>query len=582
MPRAVFITILLALAVIAVYWPVLGFEFVEYDDPQYVRDQPAVLAGLTTEGIVWAFTTDTQANWHPLTWISYMADAQINRTFGLNPNNPIIFHATNIAFHAMNVCLLFHLLLSLTGAFWRSACVAGLLAIHPIHVESVAWVSERKDVLSMFFLLLTIRSYVRYVREDDWRSYGLACVFLALGLTSKAMLVTLPIALLLLDFWPLRRMPWQARSNDASTSTPMTPTASIARIILDKLPLLALVIAASFLTYMAQIGAKHLEDGVWIPLSTKLENGAVAYIRYIGTLFWPANLAALYPNPGAIGLPFWESREVIAAIAGLLTITVIAAVLRRRWPYLIIGWLWFLGTMVPVLGIVQIGRQSMADRYAYIPFIGLYIMIAWGVADLTARWRQRTIPLAFVASLALAALAALAHRQVWFWRNSTVLFEHAISVTKNNWLMHHNYAVMLSRAGERDKALAQIDIAMSINPDCWWMHSYRGLLLLEKEEVYEAQRCFEKALSYRPDDFELLHGYGVILTKRNLMTQAIDAFRRSLASQPDYFDSRKALAVTLAHQGDRAEARRVLEEGIKLSPKREKEYRELMAMLGQP
>jgi tetratricopeptide (TPR) repeat protein len=209
-------------------------------------------------------------------------------------------------------------------------------------------------------------------------------------------------------------------------------------------------------------------------------------------------------------------------------------------------------------------------------------MIAWGVADLTARWRQRTVPLAIVASLALAALAAVAHHQVWFWRNSTVLFEHAISVTKDNWLMHHNYAVMLSRAGEKDKALAQLDVAMNINPDCWWMHSYRGLLLLEKEEVYEAQRCFEKALSYRPDDFELLHGYGVILTKRNLMTQAIDAFRRSLESKPEYFDSRKALALSLAHQGNRDEARRVLEEGIKLSPKREKEYRELLAMISQP
>jgi protein O-mannosyl-transferase len=578
MDRRVFVPILIVIAVLAVYWPVIGYPFVDFDDPDYVRDNVLVKAGLTGETIVWAFTTDSLANWHPLTWLSLMLDAHITRSIGWDPANPTIYHITNLLLHAANAVLLLNLLARMTGAFWCSAAVATLFALHPVHVESVAWVSERKDVLSMFFMLLAIRFYVNYVRYGEWQLYAWAALFLALGLMTKAMLVTLPFVLLLLDFWPLQRL----RFGDTAPSPQSREFESSQKrsiIVLEKLPLLAIAIASSAITYWVQLGSKQLEDGQWISLSSRLANVAVSYVRYLGTLFWPADLAALYPNPSAIGKPFWETWQVVGALGCLAAVTVSAIVLSRKRPYFAVGWFWFLGTMVPVIGIVQIGRHSMADRYAYIPFIGLYIIIAWGIADLTKRWSLRAIPLATIAAIALVALAVVTRYQISFWRNSTALFERAISVTKENWLMHHNYAVMLSRAGEKDEAMKELDIAMTIYPDCWWMHSYRGVLLLREEKFYDAQQCFEKALTYRPEDFELLHSLGVVLTKRKQLSQAVDAFRRSLVSQPNYFESRKSLAITVSSLGDRAEAQRIIEEGIKLDPKREKEYRELLMMI---
>jgi len=562
MDRLLIARLFLVAATIAVYWQVTGHGYVDFDDPEYARDNAMVQHGLTAQGTQWAFTTGYDANWHPLTWLSLMADAQVYSMLGANLASG--FHLTNLLLHVLNVLLLLELLLAMTGAFWRSAMVAGLLALHPLHVESVAWIAERKDVLSMLFWLLTTRAYVSYTKAGDLRTYLMTTLFLALGLMAKPMLVTLPMALLLLDYWPLNRRLGRAKS------------------IMEKLPLMAIAAASAFVTAVVQHGSGQLEDGEWMPLRIRLANAIVSYVRYIGKMLWPVDLAVLYPNPAAIARPFWNWWQVACAVAILLAITALAIARRRKHPYFIVGWLWYLGTMVPVIGLVQIGRHSMADRYTYIPFIGLYIIVAWGIADLTARWKSRTVPLAATAALVLSACATLTYRQASYWRDSVTLFEHALAVTKDNWLIRNNLAAVIARENEFDKAIAMLQTAIEIYPECAWMREHLGELYSSAGKPYDAQIAFEEAIRRDPKKAKPHFNLGVVLVNRGRPSEAIEHFRVAVALEPNDFEAHKALAITLGSQGYMPEANAQIEEARKLRPDRAGELDQVLRAMNKP
>lgn len=564
MNRLLVIRLALVLATVAAYWQALGHGYVDFDDPEYVRDNAMVAAGLTYEGIAWAMTTGHATNWHPTTWLSLMIDSEIQKTLG-----PVFarvfqadersrfagaYHLTNVLLHIVNALLVFGVLRSMTGAVWRSAFAAGVFALHPMHVESVAWIAERKDVLSMFFLLLTVWTYTRYVADRDLRSYVNVAVFFALGLMSKPMLVTLPFALLLLDWWPLNR--WR----------PNAGFKPLGKLLLEKFPLIAMVIVSCIVTIHVQHGEGQLQDGRWLPVAERLENAIVSYVLYMGKLFWPVNLAVLYPNHALLDREFWTAGQVAAAGALLAAITVAVFALCRKRPYLATGWLWFLGTLVPVIGLVQIGRQAMADRYAYIPFLGLYIVLAWGAGDLVARWKRLGAPAGALGAAALAACFALTVRQVGYWSDSVALFEHTLAVTRDNWLIHNNMAHMLERAGRSDEAIAQMQTAIAINPECGWIRDHLGTIYAQQRRLFEAQEEFEAAVKFDPTMAQAQFNLGVVLTHRSQPEQALKAFKSAIEIRPSFAEARKAMALLLANQGQRQEAIAELEYLIRTAP----------------
>jgi hypothetical protein len=421
----ILVCLFLAIAITAVYWQVGNHEFVNYDDDKYVYDNQYVKSGLTSEGIKWAFTATHASNWHPLTWLSHMADCQI---YGLNPKG---HHLTSVFFHILNSILLFLIFRRMTGALWKSAFVAALFALHPLHVESVAWVAERKDVLSTFFWMLTVGSYVWYVERRGTGRYLLALLFFSLGLMAKPMLVTLPFVLLLLDYWPLGR--FQVKKPDTVQRTDEKPPKDTKRkkkkfpkhplknavhenkiitpnyqwsgalpLIWEKIPFFLLVIGSSIVTFYAQQSGGAVRSFDVLPFTVRIFNAFVSYVSYIGKMLWPLNLAVLYPY---FGMPAWW--KVAGAFFLLAFISFIAIRTVKQHPYFAIGWLWYLGTLVPVIGLVQVGIQSMADRYTYIPLIGIFIIIVWGISDLAARWQYRRIFLAISAGCVLSALTIL-------------------------------------------------------------------------------------------------------------------------------------------------------------------------------
>jgi hypothetical protein len=450
----------LALAVLVVFLPATRHEFVNYDDLEYVTQNGHVQAGLMWESVAWALSSTQASNWHPLTWLSHMLDCQL---YGLKAGG---HHLTNLLLHAVNTLLLFLVLRQMTGATWRSAFVAALFGLHPLHVESVAWVAERKDVSSTLFWMLTLWTYALYVARGEGggargeggasnlRSaqhatqitrpssgltqsatlhYSLALVCFALGLMAKPMLVTLPFVLLLLDYWPLGRL-------QRSTSNAQLPM--IRRLIYEKLPFFALALASSLVTFVVQRKGGAVSSLTTLSVGARIANAAVSYARYLGKTFWPDNLSVLYPHPG-----HWLVWQVAGAGLLLAGGTAGALALRRRRPYLPVGWLWYVGTLVPVIGLVQVGIQSMADRYMYVPAIGVFIMLAWGLWDLTAGWRGQRVALATGGAVALACCGAVTRSQVGYWTNSETLFRRAVQVTKKNYLAYNNLGYYLSGQG---------------------------------------------------------------------------------------------------------------------------------------
>lgn len=481
--RLALLGLALALLVFAAYGGVARNGFVDYDDPDYITDNPHVRAGLTLETVAWAFRTGYHANWHPLTWLSHALDYEL---FGADPAG---HHLVSVALHALNAILLLLVLERLTSAPWRSAVVAALFALHPLHVESVAWAAERKDVLSTCFGLLAMLSWAGgVIRPTPLRRAATPLLF-ALSLMSKPMLVTLPFLLLLLDFWPLGR--W--RIDRAGPARWLPPRA----LLVEKLPLFALAAASSLVTWLVQRAGGAVSGLEALPVGSRLANAAVAYVAYLARALWPVDLAVLYPLQASP--PAWEVAGAWAVLAGL---TVAALALARRAGYVPVGWFWYLGALVPVIGLVQVGVQASADRYTYLPLVGVFVLAVWGLPDLLGRRRHARAALAATAVLVLASCAALTWRQVGFWRSSLTLFEHALEVTADNHVIHNNLGGVLMRMNRLDEAVAHFEAARRIRPDYASALSNLGLAAAQQGRLGEATELFHEALKSRPDHVE--------------------------------------------------------------------------------
>ena len=473
--RTFVLCLLLVVATLAVYNPVNRNAFVNFDDDQYISHNPHVTAGLSWQTVAWAFSHYYEANWHPLTWISHALDWQL---FGANP---IGHHYMNVVLHALNVVLLFLLLQSATGCTGRSLMVAALFALHPVNVESVAWAAERKNVLSMLFLLLAMHAYAWYVKKPEIRRYALVALFFALGLTSKPQVITLPALLLLWDYWPLGRF----RSAGKNLRWIAIPRG----LILEKIPLFFLSLASAVVTMQAQKAGNAVRSVVSYPFDLRLENALLAYSRYIGKAFWPGNLSPMYPHPQMI-----NPWLVIASVLFLSLITE-RVIDKRQHGYLLAGWFWFLGSLVPMIGVVQVGEQAMADRYAYLPFIGLFIIIVWGVAELAQTRHISAHSLAPVAALVLATLGFLTYRQVGFWHDSETLWKHALQVSgAENYKAHFNLAVIYDAQGRYDQAIAQFRAAENPREDDPRIHLGMGIYDQRHGHLQEAIDEYQAAL----------------------------------------------------------------------------------------
>lgn len=574
------IYLFLALISLAVFGQTIRYNFVNFDDDLYVYNTKGIQAGLTIEGIAAAFTEPHARNWHPLTTISHMLDCQL---YGLKAGG---HHVTNMLLHTFAVLLLFRVLQQMTSSIWKSSLVAALFAVHPLHVESVAWVSERKDVLSAVFFFLMLGAYASYARAPSIRRYLLVAVLFTAGLMSKVMLVTAPVIFLLLDFWPLRRT--APRKPQFRGRTLLSGQSSaIIRLILEKLPLLVLSAGACIVTFVVQKRAAGAIPP--LPLSWRVENAVVSYVIYIWQTLWPTRLAAFYPHPNNI-LAFWE---VILAAGLLVAITVAAIVCRNKWPYLITGWLWYLVMLVPVIGFVQVGEQGHADRYTYLPHVGLFLLMVWGVADVIQAYRFTWRVAAVSGLVVILALATTAFIQTSYWRNSETLWTHALAVTSDNDFAHNNLGYLyvdsgqldkaishfeaaamirhsktnkhynvgsafvemnladaLARKGESDEAMVHYQQAITLEPNYADAYYNRGNLLLAKGQIDDAMADWEKTLQLQPNDADAHTCLGNALLRKNSLNEAIAHYKTALALAPNDPHSRNNLAWVLATSPD--------------------------------
>lgn len=540
----------LAFVTAAVYWQVGTHQFINLDDDVYVYENPAVQAGLTARGCAWAFSTFTSANWHPLTWLSHMLDVQL---FGLNAGRHLY---TNLVFHILNTLLLFVVLRRMTGAVWRSAAVATLFALHPLHVESVAWVSERKDVLSTFFWMLALLAYARYTeRTQSWGRYLLVVIALICGLMAKPMLVTLPFVLLLLDYWPLNRLRWQSADGTKALLAKALP------LIREKIPLFALVAASSVVTYMAQQYGGAVKSLTRFPLPARLSNVVVAYAGYLAKMLWPSKLAVYYPYE--LSRPAWQ---LIVAALVLSSVTALVLYAARRRGYLLTGWLWYLGTLVPVIGLVQVGEQSLADRYTYVPLVGLFLMLVWGTGDFVKGWRFRRVASAIAAAALAAILCALTWQQVGRWRDNVTLYEYSLGVTANNYVINNNLGYALSKQGRRTEGIARLNEALRIKPDFFEAHNSLGAALVEEKRFDEALRHFEEALRLQPGVARVHSNMGATLGSMNRLDEAASHLNEALRLDPGSPGTQFNLGLILLRQGKLKEASESLAEAVRVEP----------------
>lgn len=538
---------MLTVATIAVYAQVVGHQFISLDDDTYIRENLIVARGLSFPGIAWAFTTFHAANWHPLTWLSHMLDCQL---FGLNAGGHLFL---NMLIHVANTLLLFWFLRRITGAIWCSAMVAALFALHPMHVESVAWASERKDTLAAFFGLLALLGYARYVEKRSWKSYAFVFISLGLGLMAKPMLVTWPFVLLLLDYWPFRRF---HSSNDAGRFGNLWP------LIREKLPLFALVGASVVVTYLAQAHGGTVRTFADAPLSLRLTNAIVSCAKYFLATFWPVDLAVYYPFPRT-GIPPWQSPAALLLLIGL---SVFAFINARSRPYILIGWLWFLGTLVPVIGLVQVGGQAMADRYYYLPSIGIFVALVFGLADLARTWRVGRAPLAAVSAAILLVFASLTAMQVARWRDSTTLFTHTLAVTPANLIIEYGLGHALRKENRQEEALSHFAAALQIKPDFVDALMGMGMLLSEQGRAADSVPYFDRALRVEPNSSKAHMELGLALIKQDKKDAALQEFRAAFRLAPQDSDVRTNLGLILARNGEINEAMEHLNEAVRLNP----------------
>lgn len=543
------IALVLCMAAALPYAQVRNFGYVDYDDDLYVGDNSYVKAGLSLKTAAWAFTSTSQSNWHPLTWLSYMLD----RT--LVDATPATYHLSNVAYHLLNTMLLFFLLRAMTGALWKSAFVAALFGLHPLHVESVAWISERKDVLSALFWICTMACYLRYVKRRTVSRYCAVVVCFSLGLMAKPMTVTLPFALLLLDLWPLRRVaifpsdtmdPAQPKARSRRLTGPgahrhtdsqmPAARASLQGILLEKVPLLALSIASSFVTFVVQRHGGAMPYSDRLPFVIRAGNAVMAYVAYLKRMVVPTDLAVLYPYPRDMA---WGLVILFALL--LLAFTWVSIAIVRRAPYVLVGWLWFAGTLVPVIGLVQIGIQSMADRYTYIPSIGLFIAVSWGVPELLKKVPLKRVVCSALASAVLLALMVCARKQVSYWSNSVRLFSHTIAVTANNYGAYNGLGSALGDLGRSDEAIRAYSEAVRINPDYTQAHNNLGVALMNLGRFEEAIFHYQEALRVYPNYLYAHNNLGVALMNLGRFEEAAFHFSEALRIDPELHHARKDL-----------------------------------------
>jgi Flp pilus assembly protein TadD len=538
----------LAAVTLAAYAQVIGHQFIILDDPTYILQNPMVNRGVTPAGLAWAFTTFHAANWHPLTWISHMSDCQL---FGTNAGRHLL---VNAVIHVANTMLVFWLLLRATGARWPSALVAALFALHPLHVESVAWASERKDTLSTFFGLLSLIAYVRYAEVRSSRRYVWTGVTLALGLLAKPMLVTWPFLMLLLDYWPLHRV--QQSRDWKNFIRSMIP------LLREKLPLFALVAASMVITVVAQSYGGAVRTFADIPIALRLSKALVSYAKYLVLTFWPNDLAIYYPFPRT-GIPGWQ---IVGAAFLLIGITAFCFFQRRIRPYLIVGWLWFFVALVPVIGLVQVGGQTMADRYFYIPSIGLFIALVFGLAELARSWRVAPSLSAVIAVVVVLILAGLTNRQIQRWHDSFTLFEHTLSVTPPNLHIEYNLGMALGASGRYDEAVAHFDKSLQIDPNFYAGLVAMGVTRSNQGRLPEAIEYFQRAIHVQPDEPKAHMQLGLALWKQNRIQTALEEMRRASQLAPNDAEVRADLGFALELVGRPSEAIEQLNEALRLNP----------------
>ena len=537
---------LLALGTIALYWPAMRSGFITLDDPVYVTANYHVQNGLSGEGVKWAFgNTERGAAWMPLIWLSHMLACQF---FGLNPWG---HHLINVLLHAANTALVFLVFRRLTGATWRSLILAALFGWHPLRVESVAWVAERKDVLSAFFWMLTLLAYAKYVVATQARDskskvwHGAAFAMFVCGLMSKPMLVTLPCVLLLLDYWPLDRFKpgcaWQ--------------------LVKEKIPFFVLAAVASVATFVVQNHAGAVITVESLPLDARVENALISCCRYLGKMFWPGGLAVYYPLPG-----HWPLVNVAQAGLFLCGISALVFLDRRRHPFLLTGWLWFVGTLVPVIGLVQVGEQSMADRYTYVPSLGVLILTIWGAYELIRRWRYHEIALSVACSAAVILCLALTRQQLGYWRDSETLFRHTLEVTENNDIARISLGCVLLDQGHAGEAQKQFQEAVRIEPDYDLGHIDLGCALLDQGHADEALNQFQEAIRLKPDDPLAYNGLGNVFDKQGRTDEAISQYQKAIRLEPDYAEARNNLGIALGKKGQSDEAISQFQEAIRFKP----------------
>jgi tetratricopeptide (TPR) repeat protein len=652
--HSLWVCLLLAVSTLLVYWPVTGHDFVNYDDTDYVTANPYVHAGLSAKGFAWVWHSDVARNWHPVTMLSHMLDCQL---YGMRPGG---HHLTSLLFHIVNTLLLFLLLRGMTGCLWRSGIVAALFALHPLHVESVAWVAERKDVLSTFFFLLTLLAYGAYADKSRIQSpkskvqspkpkvaggavtdhatrdtqhasrstfpalfhppallfYVLSLLLFALGLMSKPMLVTVPFVLLLLDYWPLQRLQFPALLGSrakvqgsrprvpvpAGSVQPAAPRQSVplARLLWEKLPFLLLCAASCVVTFRVQQSGGSVLDVSNLPVAARVANALMSYVRYLGKMVWPENLAALYVRKTP-----WLAWEVGLAAIALLAVSATVIRLARRQPYLAVGWFWYVGTLVPVIGLVQVGMQSMADRYTYIPLIGIFIAVAWGIGELTGRWRVPKVGLGIATAVVLAACVVVTRKQIAWWKSSETLFQRMITAVPGNYMAHYNMGNLYSRQDKLAEAVKQYESALKAEPNYAEAHNNLGSVLLRQGRFDEAVAHYSSAVRLKPEylyyfnlanaqvdagkataavsnyqqalrlntsSSQAHHNLGMALQAEGKGEAAMAEFRAALQLQPDYESAEHNLANRLADAGRLEEAMTHYLAALRLDPKHAETY----------
>ena len=578
-----------------VFGQTAGFPFLQYDDSIYVTSNSHVLSGISWANIHWAFTTLEAGFWHPLTWLSLIVDGQLYGSYAGG------YHWTNVLLHMGNTLLLFLVLSRMTGSAWRSGLVAALFAVHPLHVEPVAWIASRKDVLFTFFWMLTLMSYVWYVERPDWRRYGSVLFFFAMGLMSKPMIVTLPLVLILIDYWPLKRI-----GGEALFAAGRLQIRPVLTILMEKVPLCIMALLSFVVTFNAVSGMGALAAPGALPWYDRTANGLLSYVSYIMNMIWPINLAVFYPHPGR-----WPWFFVFPSFLLLSCLTVAALWLHRRYPHLTVGWFWYLITLIPVIGIIQVGAHAMADRYTYIPLIGLFWAAVWSIPERVNHAWRRGVTLAVM--LVVAALTFTAWRQTSYWQSDLVLFRHALAVTRSNYVAESNLAGALGRQGQSDEAMGHFQRAVIIKPNYEPAYYGMGMILQTLGRTDEAMRCYEQVLAIEPRfsaaHVQLGHLYlqlqqyanaadylrnavellgkkdapwnmlGIVLMKQKKYDDALIAFREAAQQQPYHAGIRNNFAMALLAVGRTEEAVTHFREAIRLEPDYANAHYELSVIL---